>query len=65
MLKEPPILKTFFVLRGMIPRGPTFEFEYLCKFEMEIKNIFGHDLGAHMRLIHEKNRAKTLVLLSL
>jgi hypothetical protein len=40
----------------MIPRGTTFEFEYLGEFEMEIKNIWGHELGAHMRLIHEKNQ---------
>ncbi len=56
MIKEPPILKCFFVLRGMIPRGTTFEFEYLGEFEIEIKNILGHELGAHMRLIHEKNQ---------
>jgi hypothetical protein len=23
---------------------------------MEIKNILGHELGAHMRFIHEKNQ---------
>jgi hypothetical protein len=40
----------------MIPRRTTFEFEYLGEFEMEIKNILGHELGAHMRLIHEKNQ---------
>jgi hypothetical protein len=40
----------------MIPRGTTFEFEYLGEFEMEIKNILGHELGAHMSLIHEKNQ---------
>jgi hypothetical protein len=56
MLKEPPNLKMFFVLRGMIPRGTTFEFKYLGEFEMEIKNILGHELGTHMRLIHEKNQ---------
>jgi hypothetical protein len=45
MLKEPPILKWFFVLRGMIPRRTTFKFEYLDEFEMEIKNILGHNQG--------------------
>jgi hypothetical protein len=40
----------------MIPRGTTFEFEYHGEFKMEIKNILGHELGAHMRLIHEKNQ---------
>ncbi len=40
----------------MIPRGTTFELEYLSEFEMEIKNILGYELGAHMRLIHEKNQ---------
>jgi hypothetical protein len=40
----------------MIPRGTTFEFEYLGEFEMEINNILEHELGAHMRLIHEKNQ---------
>ncbi len=39
----------------MIPRGTTFEFEYLGEFEKEIKNISGHESGGHMRLIHEKN----------
>ncbi len=54
MLKEPPILKMVFVLRGMIPRGTTFEFEYLGEFEIVIKNILEHESGAHMGLIHEK-----------
>jgi hypothetical protein len=58
MRKEPPILKMFFVLRGMIPRGTTLEFEYLGEFEMEIKNILGHESGAHMGLIHEKTRGQ-------
>jgi hypothetical protein len=40
----------------MIPRGTTFEFEYLSELEMKIKNILGHELGAHMRLIHKKNQ---------
>jgi hypothetical protein len=39
----------------MIPRITTFEFEYLGKFEIEIKNILEHESGAHMGLIHEKN----------
>jgi hypothetical protein len=56
MLKEPPILKMVFVLRGMIPRGITFEFEYLGEFEIEIKDILEHESGAHMGLIHEKNQ---------
>ncbi len=40
----------------MIPRGTTLEFEYLGEFEMEIKIILGHELGAHMRFIHEKTK---------
>jgi hypothetical protein len=40
----------------MTPRGTTFEFEYLGEFEIEIRNILGHELGAHMRLIHEKSQ---------
>jgi hypothetical protein len=40
----------------MIPHGTTFDFEYLGEFEMEIKNILGYELGAHMRLIQEKNQ---------
>jgi hypothetical protein len=40
----------------MIPRGTTFEFEYLGGFEIEIKNILEHESGAHMGLIHEKNQ---------
>jgi hypothetical protein len=56
MLKEPPILKMVFVLRGMILRRTTFAFKYLGEFEMEIKNILGHESGAHMGLIHEKNQ---------
>jgi hypothetical protein len=51
----------------MIPRGTTFEFEYLGKVKMEIKNILGHESGAHMGLIFEKKKkeAKNLVLLYL
>jgi hypothetical protein len=43
----------------MIPRGTTFEFEYLGEFKMEIKNknILGHESGAHMGLIHEKKQS--------
>ncbi len=44
----------------MIPRGTTFEFEYLGEFEMEIKKFFGHESGAHMGLIHEKNKRPTI-----
>jgi hypothetical protein len=40
----------------MIPRGTTFEFEYLGEFEMEIKNMLEPESGAHMGLIHEKNQ---------
>ncbi len=56
MLKEPPILKMIFCSAGMIPRGTTFEFEYLGEFEIEIKNILEHESGAHVGLIHEKNQ---------
>jgi hypothetical protein len=42
----------------MIPHGTTFEFEYLSQFEMEIENILGLESGAHMGLIHEKNRGE-------
>jgi hypothetical protein len=49
----------------MIPRGTTFELEYLSEFEMEI-NILGYELGAYMRLIHEKNqKSRTTVPLKL
>ncbi len=47
-------IHTVIVLRDMIPRGTTFE--YLGEFEMEIKKIFGHESGADMGLIHEKNK---------
>jgi hypothetical protein len=40
----------------MIPRGTTFEFEYLGEFKIEIKNNLEHESGAHIGLIHEKNR---------
>ncbi len=40
----------------MIPRGTTFEFEYLGEFEIEINTILEHESGAHMGLIHEKNQ---------
>ncbi len=50
----------------MIPRGTTLEFEYLGEFEMKMKNILGHESGAHMVLTHEKKpEAKNLVLLYL
>ncbi len=40
----------------MIPRGTTFEFEYLDEFKMDIKNILGNESAAHMGLIHEEKR---------
>ncbi len=40
----------------MIPRGTTFEFQYLGEFKMDIKNILGHESVAHMGLIHEEKR---------
>jgi hypothetical protein len=50
----------------MIPRGTTFEIEYLGEFEINIKNILEHESGAHTGLIHEKKtEAKNLVLLYL
>jgi hypothetical protein len=42
----------------MIPPGTTFEFEYPGEFEMDIKNILWHESGAHMGLIHEKNKGQ-------
>jgi hypothetical protein len=45
-----------FVLRGLIPRGTTFEFEYFREIETEFKNILGYQSGVHMGLIHEKNQ---------
>ncbi len=42
----------------MIPRGTTFEFEYLGEFEIEIKNILEHESGSHMGLIQEKTRGQ-------
>jgi hypothetical protein len=40
----------------MMPLGNTFKLEYLGEFEMEIKNILGHESGAHLGLIYEKNQ---------
>jgi hypothetical protein len=40
----------------MIPRGTTFEFEYLGEFKMDIKNILVHESAAHMGLIHEEKQ---------
>jgi hypothetical protein len=42
----------------MIPRRTTFKFEYLGEFEMEIKNILGHESGTNIGLIHEKTRGQ-------
>ncbi len=42
----------------MIPRRTIIEFEYLGEFEMEIKNILGHESWAHMGLIYEKTRGQ-------
>jgi hypothetical protein len=39
----------------MIPRGTTFEFEYLGEVKMNINNILGNESAAHMGLIHEEN----------
>jgi hypothetical protein len=44
-LKKHQSWKWFFVLRGMIPCGTTFEFEYLGEVEIEIKNILEHESG--------------------
>jgi hypothetical protein len=44
----------------MIPRGTTFKFEYLGEFELEIKNILGHESGVAMGLIQEKPEAKSM-----
>ncbi len=42
-----------------MPKEPPYvEFEYLGEIDMEIKNILGHESGAHVRLIHEKNRGQ-------
>ncbi len=38
--------------------GTTFKFEYLGEFKIETKNILEHESGAHMGLIHEKNRGQ-------
>ncbi len=45
MLKETPILKMVFVLRGMVPRGTTFEFEYLGEFQIEIKIVWSEEIA--------------------
>jgi hypothetical protein len=42
----------------MRPCGTTFKFEYLGEFELEIKNILGHESGAHIGVIHEKYRGQ-------
>jgi hypothetical protein len=47
-------------LRGIRPRGTTFEFEYLCEFETKFKTNLGYDSGAYMRLIYEKTEAKNM-----
>ncbi len=47
--------------RGIRPRGTTFEFKNLGKFE----NNLGYDSGFHIGLIHEKTEAQNLMPLSL
>jgi hypothetical protein len=32
------------------------KFEYLQKFEPELENVLGYELGVHMGSIHEKNQ---------
>jgi hypothetical protein len=33
-----------------------FKFEYLGEFKTEFENILGHESGAQVGLIHEKNQ---------
>ncbi len=56
MLLEPPIWKTVFVPRGLIPWRTTFKFEYLREFEPEFEIVLGYESGAYMGSIHEKNQ---------
>ncbi len=58
MLKVPTILKMFFDLRGLIPRGTTFKFENLREFGPEFKNVLGYESQANMGSIHEKTRVR-------
>jgi hypothetical protein len=60
MLKVPTILKMFFDLRGLIPRGTTFKFENLREFGPEFKNVLGYESRAHMGSIHEKNQSSKI-----
>jgi hypothetical protein len=34
------------------------KFEYLQKFEPELENVLGYELGVHMGSIHEKTRGQ-------
>jgi hypothetical protein len=51
------------ILRGIQPQRTTFEFEYLCNFEIELKNNLGCDSGVHMESIHKKTEAENQMLL--
>jgi hypothetical protein len=42
-----------------------FEFEYLGELEADFENSLAFESGAQVSLIHEKNKRKNLVLLSL
>ncbi len=57
MLKEPPILKKFFVPQGLIPHGTTFKFDQVQEFEPKFENILGYEPRAHLGSIpEEKNQ---------
>jgi hypothetical protein len=62
MLKESRILKMVFCSAGYDTRRTTFEFEYLGKFKIEIKNILEHESGPPS---WKKPEAENLVLLYL
>jgi hypothetical protein len=49
----------------MIPRGTTFEFEYLGEFEIEIKIFWSMNQGPIWGWFMEKPEAENLVLLYL
>jgi hypothetical protein len=47
-------------MRGIRPRGTTFEFEYFRGFEPEFENNLGYESGIHMRSIHEINKRQKI-----
>jgi hypothetical protein len=56
MLKEPPILKIFFLFRGSDTLRNNFSIGITPRIQTRIRKCLGYESGAHLGSIHEKNQ---------